>query len=144
MVMKTTDLLSSLRELGLRVTPLKQGILKILGKGNGPLSIPDIQARLKKMKLNPNKTSLYRELETLANVNVVEETQLFQDLRTYELKKKGGHHHHFICEVCKEVFDFQNEQLERTIIKIGKSLKRKGHLSKDHHLNLYGLCASCQ
>ena len=142
--MKSGELLTSLRELGLRITPLKEGILKILEKEDGPLSVPELQVRLKELKLKPNKTSLYRELEPLAGVNAVEESQLFQDLRTYELKRAGGHHHHFVCENCKEVFDFQNAELEQTIVKIGKNLKRKGHLAKDHHLNLYGLCASCQ
>lgn len=142
--MKINELLTSLRELGLRITPLKEGILKILEKEAGPLSVPELQAQLKKLKLSPNKTSLYRELETLTEANVVEESQLFQDLRTYELKVAGGHHHHFVCENCKEVFDFQNAELEQTIVKIGKSLKRKGHLPKEHHLNLYGLCNSCQ
>jgi len=140
--MKNEALLSSLRDLGLRITPLKEGILTVLEKADGPLSIPDLQAKLK--KLAPNKTSLYRELETLTEAKVVEETQLFQDLRSYELKREGGHHHHFVCDKCKEVFDFQNEELEQTIIKITKSLKRKGLTSKEHHLNLYGLCATCQ
>ena len=140
--MKNEALLSSLRDLGLRITPLKEGILAALEKAEGPLSIPDLQAKLK--KLAPNKTSLYRELETLTEANVVEETQLFQDLRSYELKREGGHHHHFVCENCKEVFDFQNEELEQTIIKIAKNLKRKGLAPREHHLNLYGLCAACQ
>ena len=140
--MKNEALLSSLREHGLRITPLKEGILEALEKANGPLSIPDLQAKLK--KLAPNKTSLYRELETLTAVKVVEETQLFQDLRTYELKREGGHHHHFVCENCKTIFDFQNEELEQTIIKITRNLKRKGLAPKEHHLNLYGLCAACQ
>ena len=62
--MKSGELLTSLRELGLRITPLKEGILKILEKEDGPLSVPELQVRLKELKLKPNKTSLYRELET--------------------------------------------------------------------------------
>lgn len=140
--MKNQALLDSLREQGLRITPLKEGILAALEKASGPLSIPDLQTKLK--KLAPNKTSLYRELETLTAADAVEETQLFQDLRTYELKREGGHHHHFVCEKCKEIFDFQNEELEQTIVKITQKLKRKGLAPKEHHLNLYGLCARCQ
>lgn len=140
--MKNEALLDSLRERGLRITPLKEGILAALEKASGPLSIPDLQAKLK--KLAPNKTSLYRELETLTAAEAVEETQLFQDLRTYELKREGGHHHHFVCQNCEEIFDFQNEELEQTIVKITQKLKRKGLAPKEHHLNLYGLCARCQ
>ncbi len=142
--MKNTMLLDSLRAQGLRITPLKKSILTILEKEEGPLSVPELQGKLKKRGLEPNKTSLYRELQSLSKIEVVEETQLFKDVRSYELRRGDEHHHHFVCQKCESIIDFDNDQLEIVLSNVARNLRRKGHRTTDHQLNLYGLCASCQ
>lgn len=141
--MKENMLLSTLRAHGLRITPLKRSLLTILEKADGPLSVPELQVKLKKRGLEPNKTSLYRELQSLARAEVVAETQVYKDLRSYELKQSDEHHHHFVCQKCESIVDFENDDLEESLTRIARSLKRKGHRTLDHQLNLYGLCASC-
>lgn len=136
--------LSNLKENGLRLTPLKVALFDLFSKKAAPLSVSEIQLLLKKKHLEPNKTSLYRELESLEEIGILSEVAVHQNIMSYELNEDNAHHHHFICENCKAIFDFHNDALEETIGKIFKNLRRKGLAPKEHHLNLYGLCQKCQ
>lgn len=142
--MKNEQFLLSLREMGLRITPLKEALLSILETKAQPLSVVELQSALKKHRLRPNKTSLYRELQTFVEIGIVEEFQHISGVRSFELSKFGEHHHHFMCEACEDIIDFENEEIEELIKKTESSLKRKGMSVSAHALNLYGLCSSCK
>lgn len=138
------NLVFSLREMGLRITPLKEALLVILAQKEEPLSVAELQIALKKRRLTPNKTSLYRELQTLTEANVVEEMQLLPGVRSFELSRSGEHHHHFVCEKCEDIIDFENKEIEALLKKTESALKRKGLSVNTHALNLYGLCSTCK
>ncbi len=134
-----------IRAKGLHLTILKEKIIGVFEKTKEPLSVQELLNALKRHKLSPHKTTLYRELESLVGVSILEELKLHDGLRSYELKhKKTNHHHHFICEECSEVIDFNNSDLEQLIKKVEFTFKRKGVAVQNHALNLYGLCAQCQ
>lgn len=137
-------LLNDIKVLGLRVTPLKEAILSILFETEQPISVREITAKLKKRKLNPNKSSLYRELKTLRSVQILSELRIGKRASSYELKHLDEHHHHFVCKRCKKIVDFKNKNLENAMDRIVKSLKKQGLQAKEHELNFFGRCASCQ
>ncbi len=130
---------------GLHMTVLKEKIIGVFEKTKEPFSVSELLKALKRCKLSPHKTTLYRELKSLVEVGIIEELKFHNGLRNYELKhKKNTHHHHFICEDCSEVIDFNNSALEQLIKKVELTLKRKGVSVQNHALNLYGLCSQCQ
>ncbi len=137
------ELLEKIRAQGLHQTPLKEKILILFEKANEPLTVAELLKKLKRFKLTPHKTTLYRELDGLVEAEILQEAKLHEGVQSYELLHED-HHHHFICESCKEVVDFENDELEETIVKAIRNLKRRGHVTNDHRLNFYGLCSSCQ
>jgi len=139
-----TNRRDEIRANGLHVTVLKEKILDVFEKIEEPLSVPELLKALKRYRLTPHKTTLYRELESLVGAGLLEELKLHDGLRSYELKhEKENHHHHFICEKCSNVIDFNNPQLETLIKKTASALKRKGVSVRNHALNLYGDCTQC-
>lgn len=140
-----TNLHDQIRAQGLHVTVLKEKIIHIFEKTKDPLSVSELLKALRRGGLSPHKTTLYRELESLVGIGILEELKLHNGLRSYELKhEKSSHHHHFICEDCSEVIDFNNTAIEQLIKKVESTFKRKGVSVQNHALNLYGLCAECQ
>ena len=135
-------LLQKVRDQGLHLTSLKEKILEIFEQADTPLSVPDLTSYLKRRRLQPHKTSLYRALQGLTEAEILEEVKLLDGLQTFELKEQK-HHHHFVCRECNEVYDFENKEIEELLKNVTKSLERKGHQPDEHSLNLYGLCADC-
>lgn len=136
--------LEKLRDAGLRYTLLKDKILDVFKTADCPLTVPELSKQLKKKRFYPHKTSLYRELEALVNIGLLEEMQLHEGVQSFELKEENNHHHHFICRNCNDVIDFKNEKVENALVATVQGLRRKGHEIDDHQLNLYGLCNTCQ
>lgn len=137
------ELLEKIQSGGLHQTLLKEKLLAIFEKANEPLSVPELLKKLKRYHLTPHKTTLYRELTGLTEANILEEAKLNDGIKSYELCHED-HHHHFICQNCNGVVDFENDALEKTITNAMKNLRRKGHVTAEHRLNFYGLCAACK
>ncbi len=125
----------------IRLTPVRQGILKILEKEGSPLTVPEIQTLLKEKGLFPNKTTLYRQMEKLLENNIVESISLKNTVVHYE--KKSSHHHHFICSTCKNITCIEDENFECAARSLEKSLEKNGFLVKNHNFSLEGKCQKC-
>ena len=105
-----------IRAKGLHLTILKEKIIGVFEKTKEPLSVQELLNALKRHKLSPHKTTLYRELESLVGVSILEEPTTM-DYAVTNSNTKTNHHHHFICEECSEVIDFNNSDLEQLIKK---------------------------
>ncbi len=91
--------------------------------------------------LRPNKTTLYRQLETLVKHDVVDVVILGPKVQLFELKK--GHHHHFVCSTCKDVLDLESESVESAFQQFEQQLRQEGFTVQKHELTFFGACASC-
>ena len=125
----------NLKKSGLKITSVRRNILEILENSKKPLS-----ARELLLKINANKTTIYREIETLLNFGYLNEVNFGDRSKRYELSSLG-HHHHLVCLKCKNIAD----------IKLKESLKgQEQFISKyanfkvlRHNLEFFGLCANC-
>ncbi len=124
-----------LKELGLRMTPIRKNIVEILYQAKSPLSVGDILTRLK-----ANKTTVYREMDSLLYHGLLNSIDLGDGTKRYELSTKG-HHHHLICIKCKSITelhladDFTKEEALIASQEKFKVLR--------HALEFFGLCQSC-
>ncbi len=121
-------------------TKVRTALLKLLKKTPAPLSISEILLKLKRENLNPNKTTIYREIEFLTNLDLVSGVDFGEGKKRYESSKE--HHHHIVCVNCKKVKDVKMEKdLELFNAKIAK---QAGYKPASHSLEFFGLCANCQ
>lgn len=127
----------------MRQTKLTKHILGILKDENQPLSVPEIQQKLKDVhNLSPNKTTLYRQFDKLKQNNLVEEILLTNNVTHYEIKQ--AHHHHFICSECDTIKCLQDQNLEKEIHKLEHHLETQGLTINQHQFSFSGHCESCQ
>ena len=70
-----------LREQGVYMTPLLKKILRTLNAAKGPISVNEIIFELRKKGLSPDKTTVYRQMTKLSEVEVVQESLFTDEIR---------------------------------------------------------------
>ncbi|HSX19379.1 MAG TPA: transcriptional repressor [Candidatus Saccharimonadales bacterium] len=135
------DKLSSLKKEGHRITKARKAIIDTFNSENMPLSVGELNAKLQKLGVMVNKTTLYREIEFLLSQKMIVEINLGEDKKRYELAS-NAHHHHLVCLNCKRVEDID---LQNDLLKQESSIaKSKGFKVSSHSLEFFGLCKNCQ
>ncbi|MCF7906186.1 transcriptional repressor [Candidatus Gracilibacteria bacterium] len=130
-----------MKKTTLRKSALRTAMMDIFSHAKAPLTVPSLQEALKKKKLSPNKTSLYRHLDTLVSLGALEELVLESSVTHYELQRH--HHHHFVCESCEKIECLEDSQLEKSIHALEDTLKKKGLSAQKHQFSFSGTCKSC-
>lgn len=125
-----------------RNTPIRIAILKIFSKIKNPLTTQELLNALKEKGLKANKTTIYRQLESLRTNYLINEVRFNDRNIRYELNKKNNHHHHLVCVKCKKVKDVilpEDLHYQEKII-----WKKNNFKVLQHYLEFFGLCKNCQ
>ena len=123
-----------------KTTKVRTALLEILQKTTTPLSIKEILLKLNEQKLNPNKTTIYREIIFLKDLNTVQEVDFGDGKKMYEISE--NHHHHIRCIKCNLIKDVPMDSELND--KEKKVLKKLGFKPVGHSLEFFGLCQNCQ
>ena len=87
------------------------------------------------------RASIYRILDELERLNLVQRVQLGHDVTRYEPVRTGrGHHHHLVCDNCGTVTPFSDENLEDAIRELSRRLPMR---VAEHEIVLHGACRVC-
>jgi Fur family transcriptional regulator, ferric uptake regulator len=88
------------------------------------------------------RATVYRVLEGLREVQLVQRLELGRDGTRYEPARAGaGHHHHFVCDRCGDVVPFSDPALERAIDRLASSAAFR---VAGHDVVLHGDCRRCE
>lgn len=131
-----------LRRDGQRYTPVRRLLVDILVAADGPLTIPEILRRGRRLA----QSSAYRNLAVLERAGVVHRVVTSEEHARYELAEElAGHHHHLICASCGRVEDFVTPpRMERLLDRTMSEVASDAGFSPTHHrLDLVGLCERC-
>ena len=86
--------------------------------------------------------SIYRTLELLERLRLVQRFDIGENTARYEPALPGGeHHHHLVCDRCGGVTPFEDEGLEHAI---GRVADRVSFAIDGHDVTLRGLCPACR
>lgn len=139
------DYLGYLKQKGIRLTPQRQEILRVLlegARGTGqPLSAEEILQNVRQRYPRISLDTVYRTLATFVEAGLVNELQFRGHCRRFELVQKDGHHHHLVCLVCGKM---------RGLPYCSKELLKQAQEQypdfqiQDHVFIVYGLCSSCK
>ena len=140
---KVEALLQELRNKGKRSTVLSRAVLKILALTKVPISSEEVRRQLLRKKYRVNKTTVYRQLHSLHQLNLIDEIQFNDRSKRFELAStESDHHHHLICLECEKVEDINfAADVERQARRITKT---KHFKVLRHSLEFFGVCAECQ
>lgn len=135
----TTTSTAILRAAGYRATPGRIRLLDLLAQEKKPLTVAEIQ---KKLKGAQDVVTLYRSLEALATSNILQRSEFGHGHAHYEFVEKGKHHHHIVCTKCETVEDFSDASFEEALVHAAGKAKSFKSINS-HSLELFGLCANC-
>lgn len=134
------DCITELRDLELKATPARLGVLSALEDSDKPLDAAEILKALNQHKIKADRVTVFRIMNTLTKKGLAVPIELNEGKLRYEHSAKATHHH-FICENCgliEDISDCNIPTLEKNI------QKKKGFLVKRHSLEFFGLCTNCR
>ena len=132
-----------LAEAGYRRGGARQAVVDLLAGQSCALSALDIEEALRTGERQVGRASVYRVLDELEQLKLVQRLQVGQGIARYEPLHPGGdhHHHHLVCDACGDVIPFADEELERTL---GRVADRVAFEVADHEIVLHGTCGACR
>lgn len=137
---------SLLKQNGLKVTTQRVAILEVLNNRPGKhLTAEEIYDYVKKKYLDIGIATVYRTIQMLSELNLIDKLNLGDGYVRYEISKTSKeetchHHHHLICLDCGSIFAFQDDLLETLEERIKETM---GFEIVDHEVKLYGHCKKC-
>lgn len=137
----TTYALDALGGAGYRRGGARRAVVELLGRQNCCMSAQELHDRLRRARRPVGIASVYRALETLADLRLVKRIDAGDGIARYEPSlPDGDHHHHLVCRDCGKVEAFSDDRLERAIDKVAGGL---GYSVDEHEVVLTGACADC-
>jgi len=130
---------TDIRLLGGRITKIRKKIIQILSEVDCLMSQVDILACLKKQKMSPDRSTIFREMLFLVKNNIITKNTIL-GIDYYEMPK--DHHHHLICVKCNSI---DRVEIENHLKKQEKQIAKENKFNViNHSLEFYGVCHNCQ
>lgn len=133
------DIRNIFHEHGLKFTPQREAVLKVLKDSRAYLSIGRIHERVKELQPGTGLATVYRSLETLVELELAVKVHLEDGCHSYALAPEG-HRHPIVCTDCSKVIEYTDCPIEGLSKKVSKDT---GILIENHFLQLFGKCGQC-
>jgi Fur family transcriptional regulator, ferric uptake regulator len=134
--------LALLREASGRSGGARRVVVEILGEQDCCLSAHELHERARAQGLRVGIASVYRALEGMDTLGLVQRVDLGDGVARYEPAHAGGdHHHHLVCDDCGKVEPFEDPTLESAIERVGAG---RGYAVAAHDVVLRGTCEDCR
>ena len=119
----------------------RQALLELLDSQTCALSAIEIEDALRAGERPVGRASIYRILDELERLHLIQKIQVGQAMARYEPIRTGdGHHHHLVCDNCGTVTPFTDNALETAIEKLSRRVPMR---VAEHEIILHGACEDC-
>ena len=125
---------------GLRLTSQRALILGVIRQGHGHLDADEVYRRARKKQPRLSLSTVYRTLQALKKLGMVEELHFDEEHHHYEVKSPTEHHH-LVCLSCGRVVEFE---YPLTRLVKGNVAEAKDFKVTDSELRMTGYCPACQ
>ena len=134
--------LRAVEQAGHRSSAPREAVVRALAEFGCGASARDISDVLRERGTGIGLASVYRALELLDSLGLVQRFEVGEGTARYEpALPTGEHHHHLVCDSCGDVTAFEDEALERAI----RRLARRVEYAVDaHDVTLRGECPACR
>jgi Fur family transcriptional regulator, ferric uptake regulator len=131
-----------LKDSGFSRGGAREAVIEYLGRQDCAASAQEIHQALRDEGRTVGIASVYRSLEALHNLQLVQRFDAGQGEGRYEaVAPTGEHHHHVVCDACERIMPFEDPALERAIDKLAE---RVPYAIAGHDVVLHGRCPDCQ
>lgn len=133
--------LGELRRAGHRAGGARTAVVELLAEQDCCLTAQEIFDELRERDRRVGIASVYRALDLLTGMKLVQRLEIGEGVARYEPAHAGGeHHHHVVCDRCGTVAVFEDERLEQALDRLGERL---GYHLEGHEVVLRGTCPGC-
>jgi Fe2+ or Zn2+ uptake regulation protein len=129
------EILAEVRARGGRVTTARRALVSALVEARTHVSADDLAALVQAAHPDVHRSTIYRTLEALEHLGVVDHVHLGHGRAMYHLADEP--HHHLVCEVCGRVIEVPDGLFDE----LGSTLRaRYGFSMRPHHFAVLGRC----
>lgn len=132
-----------LQSQGYKLTPQREATVRVLLENEEDhMSAEDVFMLVKEKAPEIGLATVYRTLELLSEMHVVEKLNFGDGVARYDLRTESNqhHHHHLICVQCGSM----TEIMEDWLVPLEEKLEREyGFSVLDHRLDFQGICSRC-
>jgi Fur family ferric uptake transcriptional regulator len=133
--------LRTMERAGYRSSTPRAEVVAALAELECGTSARELADRLRARGSGVGVASIYRTLELLDRLHLVQRFEVGEGGARYEPAYPGGeHHHHLVCERCGNVAVFEDVELERAIVRLSR---RVDFAVDGHDVVLRGECPAC-
>ena len=134
----------ALHDARYKLTPQREVTVRVLLENESShLSAEDVFMKVKDKYPEIGLATVYRTLELLNELNVLDKVNFGDGVSRYDLRKEGAQHfhHHLICINCGSV-----EEVEEALLTdVEKIVSRDFNFDIiDHRLTFHGICSECK
>ena len=135
------DFVNELRKRGNRITNAREVVCKILEtSGHKHFTVDELHKLSLKRDKNIDLATVYRTLELLENINLIEHSHQVHGSGLYFVKDVYSNIH-IVCEACGKISDLDQQTSE----KINKLIVNKSNFRElTNHFVYSGLCKNCK
>lgn len=131
-----------LRVAGFRSGDARTAVVELLGDESCCLTAQELFDRARATGRPVGIASVYRVLEQLAAMRLVQRIDLGAGIARFEaLQPDGEHHHHAVCDDCGRVEAFSDARLEVALDQVAGDV---GFTVQGHDVVLRGACSDCR
>jgi Fur family ferric uptake transcriptional regulator len=119
----------------------RTALVELLDSQLCALSALEIEDALRAQGRPVGRASIYRILDELERLRLVQRLQVGQAMARYEpIRPDEHHHHHLVCDTCGTVTPFRDSELERAIEHLSERVELR---VDEHEIVLHGSCPDC-
>ena len=134
----------TLNKAGMRVTNQRTLIIEIIRQGRGHLDADEIYRRARERQPRLSLSTVYRNLQMLKRLGLVEELHFDDTHHHYEVKP-SAEHHHLVCLGCGRVIEFHHPLSNYLKKNVKKNIpEAKGFHITETEVRMTGYCAKCR
>lgn len=129
---------------GYKLTPQREVTVQIMiDQENEHLSAEEIYMLVKNNNVGIGLATVYRTLEILTELKILNKITFQDGLARYDLNKNETKHqpHHLLCLKCGSIEEVKNDHLHEVEDDIEHQYQFK---VTDHRLTFHGICRECQ
>lgn len=141
---KMNTVKEQLHKSGYKLTPQREVTLSVLLENTSKhLSAEDIFQRVKEQYPEIGLATVYRTLELLNDLKIIDKANFGDGVSRYDFKQSGAKHynHHLICVNCGKVIEIEDDLLYDVEKIVEHDYKFK---VLNHRLTFHGVCRECQ
>jgi len=135
------ELRAWLRARGERMSQPRRVVLAVLADHQDHLSAEQVVTAVEQRDPSVHRSTVYRTLETLVDVGLVQHVHLGHGPTLYHLTPLGGDHVHLQCVSCGSIADAPLDVLTATAEHLSRL---QGFRLDVCHVALSGTCADCR